>query len=204
MNDLGAMIARNASAATIAAHLDKMRHDGRVAELSTLNRSQQRLLFGIAARNEPVGLDFFVPGGQAPGAPVSHHGTNTLRLPRPLRQFEKRFVREPAGERLLGYNEWRLRGVLGPGYFVAVPTAGNATWEDRGGVVVDYFEVPDSKDLTPEDWPAVMPNSKGLQRFVYHHTRDFLRRVSGDVAIGVAFRDETPLDHYFTLAREPV
>jgi hypothetical protein len=127
-------------------------------------------------------------------------GTNTLPLPRGLRRFEKRFARSPGEtDRLFGYNEWALRRLIGPGYFVAKPTADHPAWRERGGVVVDYFEVPEGR--VPREWPEVVPNSEGLQRFVYRGTRDFMRRVSGDVSIGAAFREEEALDHYFTLCR---
>jgi hypothetical protein len=46
-----------------------------------------------------------------------------------------------------------------------------------------------------------VPNSHGLQRFVYHQTRDYLRRVCATVAIGAAFKRDRPLDHYFVLCR---
>jgi hypothetical protein len=47
----------------------------------------------------------------------------------------------------------------------------------------------------------VVPNEKGLQRNVYHQTRDFLRRVSSHVSIGAAYKNDDPLDHYFILCR---
>jgi hypothetical protein len=66
-------------------------------------------------------------------------------------------------------------------------------------VVVDYFEVPGGAVV--DGWPRVVPNSRGLQRFVYHRTRDFLRAVSTHVSIGAAFKRDRPLDHYFVLCR---
>ena len=53
----------------------------------------------------------------------------------------------------------------------------------------------------PDTWPRVIGNDRGLQRFVYHQTRDFMRRVSQHVSIGAAFKRERPLDHYFVLCR---
>ena len=53
----------------------------------------------------------------------------------------------------------------------------------------------------PDGWPRVRPNSQGLQYFVYHRTRDFMRRVSKTVSIGAAYKVERPLDHYFLLSR---
>ena len=70
----------------------------------------------------------------------------------------------------------------------------------RGAIVVDYFEVPDG--AVPAGWPPIVDNAWRLQRLVYHHTRDFLRRVSAHVAIGAAYKDERPLDHYFVLCRQ--
>ena len=81
-----------------------------------------------------------------------------------------------------------------------LPTAGNPVFAERGSLVVDYHQVPDGK--VPADWPKVVPNSVGLQMFVYKGTRDFMRRVSEGVTIGAAYKGEKALDHYFTLVRE--
>jgi hypothetical protein len=48
----------------------------------------------------------------------------------------------------------------------------------------------------------VIPNTQGLQRFVYHKTRDFMRRLSTHVTIGAAFKEEKAHDHYFILCRQ--
>ena len=48
----------------------------------------------------------------------------------------------------------------------------------------------------------MVPNTQGLQRFVYHRTRDFMRGVSAHVSIGAAYKVEKSLDHYFVLVRE--
>jgi hypothetical protein len=176
-----------------------------------LDRVQQRALYRKAA-GRPVGLENFV-GDAEPLAEVVHDGLNTLPVPPPLRRFQKRFCR-PAGPDgaggaggaggsggggLFGYNEGPNRRLLGPGYFVAVPTDGHPDWAEHGGVAVDYFRVPDAP--VAEGWPPVVPNSRGLQRFVYHQTRDFLRGVSAHVSIGAATKDGKPLDHYFVLCR---
>ena len=93
-------------------------------------------------------------------------------------------------------------GIIGPGFFVGVPTEGNADWEARGAIVIDYFQTPDGD--VAADWPKVVPNSKGLQRFVYYQTRDFMRRVSEHVSVGAAYKVEKPLGQYFMLCREPL
>jgi hypothetical protein len=185
----------------IAAHLDGLAHAERLAETRTLNRSEQRRLYRAAERSAPLTLDDFVPAGTAPRTQVIHHGRNTLPLPGPLKLFQKRMARpEGGGERLFGYNESPFISTVGPGFFVTVLTAGRAEWEARGAVVVDYFQIPDG--AVPEGWPPVIPNTKGLQRFVYHRTRDFMRRVSAHVTIGAAYKVEKALDHYFVLCRQ--
>src|SRR5262245_5834457 len=182
----------------IGTYLDGLDPDARWAELGELGRSLQRTLYE-KAHAQPIGLDFFV-NGHAPRTEVIHDGLNTLPVPPPLRRFQKRFCR-PDGERgrLFGYNEGVTRRFVGPGYFVAVETGGRPSWEARGPVVIDYFIVPDG--AVPDTWPPVISNDRGLQRFVYRQTRDFMRRVSQHVSVGAAFKRERPLDHYFVLCR---
>jgi hypothetical protein len=184
----------------IAAHLDGLDDAGRHREAGSLSRPRQRMLYEKAAAAPPIGLEHFADGA-APRAEVVHDGLNTLPLPPPLRRFQKRFC-WPDGprDRLFGYNEGPTRRLVGPGFFVAVPTRGRPHWEARGAVVIDYYRVPDAE--VAAGWPRVVANDHGLQRFVYHHTRDFMRRVSEHVSIGAAFKGERPLDHYFVLVRK--
>jgi len=185
----------------IASALDAGPHEERVDAVFALDRAGQRALFNKAASAAPLTLDDFVPADRPPRNPVRHAGRNTLPFTARHKLFKKVFCRPDDGtERLFGYNDAPSRGWIGPGYFVAVPTAANPEWGERGAVVVDYFQVPDGN--VAEGWPAVLPNTKGLQRFVYHRTRDFMRRVSRFVTIGAAFRGEKSLDHYFVLVRE--
>ena len=199
----------SADIGAIAAHLDGLSPAERLAETRTLGRSEQRRLYRAAERSAPLTLDDIVPLTTAARVAVRHHGRNTLPLPSSLKLFEKRFAR-PEGSgptrRLFGYNQSPFLGPIGPGFFVAVPTARDAgvpgwqpEWEGRGGVVVDYFQIPDGP--VPDGWPPVIPNSRGLQFFVYNHTRDYLRRVSTHVSIGAAYKVEKALDHYFMLCR---
>lgn len=199
--ELSGLLVEGAGASErIASALDGLDHEHRVAALSRLDRATQRRLYRIAADSPAVTLDHFVPPGAAPAAAVIHFGRNTLPLPRRHRFFEKRFFLPGDGSRrLFGYNEAPSRWLVGPGYFVAVPTTGRAGWQSRGAVVIDYFQVPDGP-VAP-GWPAVVPNTHGLQRFVYHGTRDFMRAVSSHVSIGAAYKGEKALDHYFVLCR---
>jgi hypothetical protein len=146
-------------------------------------------------------LEDFVPTSLAPRTPVVHAGRNTLPLPGKHKYFAKPMVRPVDGSaRLFGYNDAPSRGLVGPGYFVLHDTAVEPAWQERGAVVVDYFLVPDGP--VAEGWPTVLPNDKGLQRLVYYHTRDFMRRVARGVTIGAAYKEEKALDHYFVLVRE--
>ena len=184
---------------TIGKHLDGLDGPARWDAVSGLDRDRQRMLYEKAAQAAPIDFGHFV-GKAAPRTEVIHDGMNTLPLPAPLKRFQKRFCR-PDGDtgRLFGYNEGVTRQVVGPGYFVAIPTKGKPAWEARGAVVVDYFQVPDGE--VAAGWPRVVPNDWRLQKLVYHQTRDFMRRVSKHVSIGAAFKREKPLDHYFVLCR---
>lgn len=184
----------------VAGWLDGLSHADRLVAMSSTSKAQQRRLWELAEASAPMGLDDLVPDGVSARTEVIHHGRNTLPV---LRSFEKRFCRPEAGEdRLFGYNEGLTRPIVGPGYFVAHPTAGNAEWEARGAIVVDYFMVPDA--AVAEGWPTVVPNSRGIQVLVYHHTRDFMRRISEHVSIGIAYKNEMCMNNWFTLVREDV
>jgi len=188
----------------IAAYLDGLDPAQRWEEVGRLDRDHQRTLYEKAAHAPPIDIAYFV-GAAGPRQEVIHDGINTLRVAAKYKRFQKRFCRpEPNGHgagdvRLFGYNEGPSRRFIGPGFFVAVPTAERPTWSARGGVVVDYYQVPDG--AVAEGWPRVVDNHWRLQRFVYHETRDFMRRVSREVSIGAAFKRERPLDHYFALCR---
>jgi hypothetical protein len=188
-----------AGVAAIGDYLDGLDARSRRTELRSLGRERQRTLYEKAASSPPLELAYFV-GDAGALVQVIHDGKNTLPLPDRLRRFQKRFCRpDGGGERLFGYNEGPTRSVIGPGFFVAVETRGRPAWEARGAVVVDYYQVPDGQ--VADGWPPVVANDWRLQRFVYHETRDFMRRVSRHVSIGAAFKRERPLDHYFVLCR---
>lgn len=187
----------------IAEYLDGLDHWSRVAETRSLGRGPQRRLWEKAADCAPLTLDDFVPASVGPLVEVIHEGRNTLPLPGPLRHFQKRFCRPAdADDCVYGYNEGSTRPLIGPGFFVTVPTEPNPAWHTRGAIVVDYYQVPSGPVV--KGWPKVVPNQKGLQVLVYNGTRDFMRKVSDHVTIGAAYKGENPLDHYFTLVRHPV
>lgn len=185
----------------IAAYLDQLPADERLSQTRTLKRDDQRKLYQKAESSPPITLNHFVPETIAPRAQVIHDGRNTLPLPGSLKLFQKRFCKpEDGSQRLFGYNQSPFLSTVGPGFFLALPTQGKREWEERGAIVIDYFQIPDGP--VAEGWPSVIPNSKGLQRFVYNGTRDFMRKVSAHVSIGTAYKGEKALDHYFILCRQ--
>jgi hypothetical protein len=192
------LISANATIGEMGALLDAAAPEERWDAVNTLSRKEQRKLYESAAAAQPLDLDYFVPVDRKDLIAVRHRGRNTIPLPGPLKFFAKVFARRQG--QIFGYNDSPAGGLIGPGYFVATPTAHEAAWTERGAVVIDYFQVPDGE--VPGDWPSVRPNSQGLQMFVYKETRDFMRRVSAHVSIGAAFKRETALDHYFVLVRE--
>ncbi len=195
------MITDNANISAISAALDAMGADERWAQFEAMTRSEMRALYDLAASAPVAMLDDFVPPGVGPLVPVVHRGRNTLPLPNSQRFFSKVMCRpKEAKDQLFGYNDSPSGWYIGPGYYVTIPTAPNPAWQERGGVVVDYYQVPDGE--VAEGWPKVRANWFGLQIFVYDHTRDYMRRVSSHVTVGAAYKFEMKLDHYFVLVRQ--
>ncbi len=198
------LLAAKANIGDIAAHLDALPADVREAEANDLSRSEQARLWDLASDAPTLTLSHFVPEGLDHTVAVRHPGRNTIPVPRYFQRFAKVFARDDDDPRLVnGYNDSNA-SFIHPGYFVAYETRGNAEWEKRGGVVVDYLRVPDSE--VPAGWPKIVPNDVGLQRLVYHRTRDFMRRVSSHVSIGRAAEQrkhgDRELGFYFTLCRQ--
>lgn len=191
------LVGRDADAKQIAGHLDALAQPDRIAELHALGGRDQARLYELAADAPPLDLSFFVPPGVAEDTEVIHYGKNSQPA---FRTFQKRFSRPTSDEpNVFGYNETVVRPLIGPGYFVAHPTA-DGGHDPRGGVVVDYFMVPEGR--VPAGWPEVRANHQGLQRFVYHKTRDYMRRLSEHCSIGVAYRLEKRVMGYFVLCRD--
>lgn len=183
----------------IAEHLDNLAPTDRRAETLDLNGPLQKKLYERAQASVPIDLDFFVPPDVADETEVIHYGRNSQPA---FKYFQKRWARPANREnQLFGYNEARIRPLIGPGYFVAHPTDADGS-DVRGGVVVDYFMMPDA--AIPVGWPPLKPNSRGLQMFIYNKTRDYMRPVSRHVSIGIAYRMEKTVLGYFVLCRADV
>ena len=168
-------------------------HDTRIAVLRGLKPKIQRNLFE-AAVGRRVTTEAIVPTSKGVLSEVIHEGQNTLPA---FQTFQKRFclpseAHQPDDRRVLwGYNHAPLKGITGPGYFVAYDD------EEAGEVVIDYRELPPER---PEEWPEILSNKAKLGRFVYAGMVDRLRRVSDHVTIGRAYKNK-PMNAYFALVR---
>jgi hypothetical protein len=179
--------------AAIGFHLDALAPPERLAEVRSLGRAEQSLLFEIAEGHRPISLDDIVPPNRPPMREVVHHGKNSLPA---FSRFAKVFVRpEPDAPELWGYNRAGgfVETVVGPGYFVAYPHT------VEGEVLVDYLRLP-SRRLA--HWPGILPNSARLSILVYNGTQDILRGVSEHVTVGRATKAGKAMSAWFVLCRE--
>ena len=182
----------------VAREFDRLSPGDAVAAARSLSgRRLQRPLWTLAASAAAIRTEDLLPRDYEPMKPVRFFGKNSLPA---FTQFEKICCRPPAGQgndRLWGFNETRVRGVVGPGYFVVHDTPGSAA----GGAAFDYTMLP---ERPADGWPPIKPNDAGLSRFVYNGTIDYMRRVARDVFIGSATRGDKPMDSYFVLVREAI
>jgi len=181
----------------IELYLDQLQAQTRLTEIQSLQKKQQQILYQLASSAKPLDLEYFVPT-KTPLKEIIHDGRNTLPV---FTLFQKRFCLSNDGtNRIFGYNHGATTNWIGPGYFVAKSTKGNSDWEEKGTVVIDYYEVPNS-EVVPT-WPQIKENNSGLQRFVYNEMHDFMRRVSAHVSIGIAYQKGKNMGQYFVLCRQ--
>jgi hypothetical protein len=170
----------------VTRHLTSLNGDERVKEATSLARSQQAILWRLAETNPALGPEDFVPASTSVLTPVPFWGQNNLPA---FRTFRKVFYRQPDGQ-LAGYNEASTAPLVGPGYYLLR--------FDGPGAFVDYTGLP---TVAPAIWPKITTNERGLAQFVYGFMKDYIRRVSGKVFIGRAYRHDKETPHYFVLAR---
>ncbi|HYC01076.1 MAG TPA: hypothetical protein VEC57_18215 [Candidatus Limnocylindrales bacterium] len=182
--------------AEIAAHLDSLALADRIAAVRELQGSKlQGALWKAAASAQPVSVDDMVPPDYPRQRAVIFHGKNSLPA---FTDFEKICFRPSdadAGNVAWGYNETKIRPVIGPGYYVLHDTSGNTL----GGAAFDYTQVP-RRGLP--SWPPVKRNDAGITQFVYGNMIDYMRRVAGDVFIGSAVKGGKEMGSYFVVVRE--
>jgi hypothetical protein len=177
----------------IEAHLDALGPAERLAEVRSLRRREQSLLFDAAQGHRPISLDDIVPRDREPMEEVVHYGKNSLPA---FNHFAKVFARPESGApELWGYNRTGgfLETIVGPGYFVAY------SHTVEGEVLVDYLRLPPRR---LESWPNILPNSARLSIAVYNGTQDILRGVSAHVTIGRAMKGGRPMSAWFALCRD--
>lgn len=176
----------------LASALDAMSAADRVTAVRAMNGKMQARIWDAAAGRKATVADV-VPPSVSAVTEVIHAGKNSLPL---FSSFEKRFMRSATDPNVLyGYNEGSTRWLIGPGYFVATDDPA------RGEVAVNYYDVPPSDAQLVTSWPAVKPNEKGLQRFVFAKMIDYLRNVSTHVTIGRAYKKGKETNNYFLLCR---
>lgn len=165
----------------LRAALDAAPPEAQAAWIHTLSKREMKALWELGG---PIHLAHF---HAAEEVVVEHEGQNDL-LPG-FDRFEKHFVLRKG--RVQGYNVGTWGWAIGPGHFVLR--------EDESGVYVDYTSVPDD---APTAWPPVVPNERGLSRFVYGGTKDYMRSVSSRVSIGRAYSaDGKDRGHFFVMFR---
>lgn len=172
----------------LAAYLDAMEPQGRIAAVRRLSRRALGELYEHCHSAPPATLAEFLPASLAVGETAIFSGLNSLPL---FRKFEKRFTRTASGA-IIGFNFQLMSIFTGPGYFTVEPAGSE--------ILFDYTKVP-AASAAPADWPRVKPNNRGLSHFVYKNMHDFCRRVSRDVIIGRATRLGKPIGQFFVLVR---
>ncbi len=185
------LTARSPDMTAIRRVLDGQTAPGRLDEVTGLDGHTLGRLYEAAQGHRPIDLDYLVPPAVDTMKPVDHEGLNNLPA---FRRFAKVMCRPAqSADELWGYN--RIAPIqaraVGPGYFVAYV-------DSPGEVLIDYTRVPPS---APAGWPAVVPNSTRLSRFVYDNMKDVLRGVSSHVTIGRAIKRGKPQDNWFILCR---
>ena len=183
----------------VAERLDALDHEGRMAALGAASSADQRQLWALAEKSDPLTMEDFVPASVQDVTAVVHEGRNTMPL-EGLRPFQKLFARAKGQpDRLYGFNEGKVRPWLGPGCFTVRYTRGNPKEEALGSVVVDYYLTPDGE--VPAAWPVPVSAARGVSLLVYGHTRDYMRRVSEQVTIGRGFKWGIDVGALFLLIR---
>lgn len=180
----------------ISSLLDGLALADKIAAVQELSGTTlQGALWRASASAPRVAVSELVPGDYPRLRPAIFHGKNSLPA---FSEFQKicfRPAQTEAGDVAWGYNETRIRGVIGPGYYVLHDTPGAAL----GGAAFDYTQLPAAK--LPA-WPEIRSNHAGLSRFVYDNMVDYMRRVAAEVFIGSAVRGAREMNSYFIVVRE--
>ena len=182
--------------AEIAAFLDGLPLGDRIAAVRGLHGSTlQGALWHAVVGAPRVSTDEMVPPDYPAKRPVIFHGKNSLPA---FTEFQKICFRpadSDGGPMAWGYNETKIRGWIGAGYYVLHDTPA----AQLGGAAFDYTQLPRS---TLPAWPEVRTNMAGISRFIYGNMLDYMRRVADEVYIGAAVRGGREMNSYFIVVRE--
>jgi hypothetical protein len=183
-------------ASEIAAFLDGLGLADRIAAVRSLSGASLQGALWKAVESVPrISTNEMVPLDYPAMRPIIFHGKNSLPA---FTEFQKICFR-PLGARdtpvAWGYNETKIRGLIGAGYYVLHDTPA----APLGGAAFDYTQLPASR--LPA-WPEVRTNNAGLSRFIYANMLDYMRRVSSDVFIGSAVKSGREMNSYFIVVRE--
>jgi len=174
----------------ITDHIEHLPHSYRIVQTRELGGKEQSKLWDIAEGSKPIDLSYLMPEDAQVLKPYPFEGKNSLPM---FTHFQKVFYRLP-DDTIGGYNNQTMMFATGPGYYVCGKDP-----DHSGEILIDYTKLP---WIQPTGWPAIKPNMAGLSRFVYGGTKDYLRWVSKDVAIGHATRAGKDMPNWFILCRQ--
>lgn len=189
MNPLAELLSQDSrSPQALCTLLDEATHQQRVTWTRSLPRKLLKVLYQTVGQ-APLSGEALVPSQLPKFSVVRHFGTNSMPS---NRVFEKLMYRDEQGQ-VCGRNHQTFSALTGPGYYTAGAVSNSPEW------VLDYVTLPTT---TPQGWPKVTNNARGISYFVFRGLRDTLRCVSEHVAVGEVARDGKYQGQYFILVRE--
>ena len=189
--DLLTLVKQRAPRERIAAFLDDLTPNARVAAALSLRGRDVGRLYRAVAGGPTLGLTDLVPSDVAEDTTVIFEGRNSLPT---FSRFQKRFAR--MGDQIVGYNHQTMAPVTGPGFFVVAEAHDDA--DVPGELYFDYTQKP---GRIPTGWPKFKPNESGLSTLVYAHMKDYMRPVAHNVMVGEAYQKGGSQRQFFILAR---
>ena len=97
---------------------------------------------------------------------------------------------------MVGYNEQSMKFFTGPGHFVGEVLTNP---DGKTQFAINYTKTP-TRSLA--QWPAVVPSSVRIGRFVYGGAHDWMWRISEHMSIGRVHKGGSWQDQWFILTRE--